>query len=82
MKKSFSLKNAHHSSSSRIALVCSVLRISFAVAVRLLQLDDAAEEVHAEQGRLAAVPDELDHRGRLRLDVLLDVAARALRPAS
>ena len=28
MKKSFSLKNAHHSSSSRIALVCSELRIS------------------------------------------------------
>ena len=73
MKKSFCLEE-------RAPLVVEPQRVGLqrvadllARAERLLQLDDTAEEVDAEQGRLAAVPDELDHRGRLRLDVLLDV---------
>ncbi|MBB4013148.1 hypothetical protein GGR36_002494 [Niveibacterium umoris] len=40
---------------------------------RLLQLNDAAEEVNAQQRRFTAVPDELHHRGGLRGDVFLYV---------
>ena len=73
MKKSFSLKNAHHSSSRLHRVGLQRVADLLLLAEGLLQLDHAAEEVDAEQGRLAAVPDELDDGRRLRLDVLLDV---------
>ena len=45
----------------------------FATGELFLQCDGFAEEFHAEQRRLAALPREVDFRRRLALDVLPDV---------
>ncbi|OPX95576.1 MAG: hypothetical protein A4E60_03575 [Syntrophorhabdus sp. PtaB.Bin047] len=45
---------------------------------RSLKLDDAFKEIDAQEGRLPALPDELDDRGGLRSDVVRDEAGQDL----
>ena len=46
------------------------IRDLFSVGVSLLQLDDLAEELDAQQRWLATLPGEIDLRARLAPDVL------------